>query len=117
MVLIEGARQAPAIPGLITDPADPILSVTACTGAPGCPQGRGETRALARRLAPFVPRGKHLHVSGCAKGCAHPGAAPAVLVATAEGYDVILNDTAAGPPARTSLTPEALTPSDLFPTG
>lgn len=117
MVLIEGATTAPAIPGLITDPADPILKVTACTGAPGCPQALGDTRALARRLAPFVPQGKHLHVSGCAKGCAHPGAAPATLVATEQGYDLILNDTAAGEPARTDLAPEALTPPALFPTG
>ena len=38
-------------PGLITDPDDPLLRVTACTGAPGCPQASVETRALARRLA------------------------------------------------------------------
>ncbi|HQU68803.1 MAG TPA: precorrin-3B synthase [Albidovulum sp.] len=117
MILIEGTTTAPTIPGLITDPADPLLKVTACTGAPGCPQALGETRALARRLAPLVPQGRHLHVSGCTKGCAHPGAAPATLVATAKGYDLILNDTAAGNPARTRLTPEALTPSALFPTG
>lgn len=118
MVLIEGAAEAPAIPGLISDPADPLLNVTACTGAPGCPQARGETRAVARRLAPLVPPGRHLHISGCAKGCAHPGAAPATLVASGDGrYELILNDTAAGPPARTDLMPGALSPSDLFPTG
>lgn len=117
MVLIEDVTAAPAIPGLITDPADPILNVTACTGAPGCPQARGETRALARRLAPLVPQGKHLHVSGCAKGCAHPGAASATLVATERGYDLILNDTAAGDPVRRNLPAGALTAPLLFPTG
>lgn len=117
MVLIEGAAEAPAILGLITDPADPILNVTACTGAPGCPQARGATRALARRLAPLVPQGRHLHVSGCAKGCAHPAAAPATLVASGGTYDLILNGSAADQPVRSALDPDAITASDLFPTG
>lgn len=117
MVLIEGATKAPGIDGLITDPDDPLLNVTACTGAPGCPQGRGETRALARRLAPFVPLGKHLHVSGCAKGCAHPNATDATLVAAGGTYVLILNGSAADPPARTAINPDAITASDLFPTG
>lgn len=116
MVLIEGPQAAPAIPGLITDPTDPLLNVTACTGAPGCPQARGETRALARRLAPLVPKGRRLHVSGCAKGCAHPGAAPATLVANEVTYDLILNGSAADAPTR-SLDPDAIAASDLFPTG
>ncbi|MEZ5772878.1 MAG: precorrin-3B synthase [Defluviimonas denitrificans] len=102
----------------ITNPSDPLLSVVACTGAPGCPQALGPTRALARQLAPLVPQGKLLHVSGCAKGCAHPGPAPATLTATAPGrYDLILNDTAAGTPARPGIKPDDLTTTDLFPTG
>lgn len=117
MVLIEGATRAPANSGLITDPADPLLNVTACTGAPGCPQARGETRALARRLAPLIPQGQRLHVSGCAKGCAHPGAAQATLVANEGTYDLILNGSAADTPARPALAPAAITASDLFPTG
>jgi precorrin-3B synthase len=118
MVLIEGLRRAPSLPGLITEPRDPLLNVTACTGAPGCPQALGATRALARRLAPLVPQGQRLHVSGCAKGCAHPGPAEATLVASsADSYDLMLNDTAAGQPARTDLGPVALTASVLFPTG
>ena len=102
----------------ITNPADPLLNVVACTGAPGCPQALAPTRALARQLAPLVPQGELLHVSGCAKGCAHPGAAPATLTATATGrYDLILNDTAAGTPARPGIKPDDLTATDLFPTG
>ncbi len=58
--------------------------VIACTGAPGCLQASVETRALARALAPHVPGGM-LHVSGCAKGCAHPGAAPLMVTATPGG--------------------------------
>ncbi len=78
MILIAGHV---AHPDLITDPADPRLRVTACTGAPGCPQALQPTRDLARTLAPQVPQGQHLHVSGCAKGCAHPKPAASPYVA------------------------------------
>lgn len=106
MVLVEGLTEPPGIPGLIHDPADPLLNVTACTGAPGCPQARGATRALARDLAPHLPIGRHLHVSGCAKGCAHPGAAALTLVAEGAGrYGLILNGTAADPPGRVTEAP------------
>ena len=108
MLLIVGAREIPAIPGLITDPADPILRVTACTGAPGCPQGQGDTRTLARQLAPHLPQGRTLHISGCAKGCAHPGAAALTLTATGQGYDLILNGTAHDTPSLTGLSPQAI---------
>ena len=86
MVLIEGMCAAPTLPWLITDPADPRLRVIACTGAPGCVQAHQATRDLARTLAPFVPKGTMLHVSGCAKGCAHPAPAPYVLVGKSEGF-------------------------------
>ena len=97
MILIEGAASAPNLPGLITAADDPRLKVTACTGAPGCPQALQPTRDLARRLAPQVPPGQHLHVSGCAKGCAHPAAADITLTATAQGYTLIRNGRAADP--------------------
>ncbi|MFD1807162.1 hypothetical protein ACFSHQ_00895 [Gemmobacter lanyuensis] len=54
MLLVEGAGQAPALPGVITNPADPMLRVVACTGAPGCVQARAATRPLARALAPIL---------------------------------------------------------------
>lgn len=54
----------------ITAPADPRLRISACVGAPGCNQALAPTMALALELAPQVPPGSHLHVSGCAKGCA-----------------------------------------------
>ena len=84
MLLLEG-RAAPEVPGIVTDPHDPLLRVIACTGAPGCLQAHQPTRPLARALAPHVPRGALLHVSGCAKGCAHPAAADYSAVATPAG--------------------------------
>lgn len=108
MLFLVGATELPAIPGLITDPADPILRVTACTGAPGCPQALGETRALARRLAPLLPNDLTLHLSGCAKGCAHPGPCDLTLTATADGYDLIRNGSASDAPSLTGLAPQAI---------
>lgn len=91
MILVEGLAdlgRLAAIPGLILTPDSPLLRVRACPGAPFCPQALGPTRALARALAPHVPEGRLLHVSGCAKGCAHPLAADATLVATPGGYSI-----------------------------
>jgi precorrin-3B synthase len=97
MLLVEGGT--PAHPALITTPGDPRLRVTACTGAPGCPQALQPTRDLARTLATQVPPGHHLHVSGCAKGCAHPKPADICLVATATGFDLIPNGRAHDTPS------------------
>lgn len=106
MLLIEGAATPPAIPGLITRPDDPLLNVTACTGAPGCLQAHAPTRPLARALAAHIKR--PLHVSGCAKGCAHPGPSALTLTATARGFDLIRDGSAADAPALTGLDPQAL---------
>ena len=108
MLLIVGASELPAIPGLITDPADPILRITACTGAPGCPQALGDTRHLARQLAPHLPPGRTLHLSGCAKGCAHPGPADLTLTATGQAYDLIRNGTASATPSLIGLADQAI---------
>ncbi|MDP3261959.1 MAG: precorrin-3B synthase [Tabrizicola sp.] len=108
MLLIVGATTLPTIPGLITDPSDPILRVTACTGAPGCPQALGDTRTLARHLAPHLAATQTLHISGCAKGCAHPGPAKITLTATGTGYDLIRNGTASDRPSLRDLTPDAI---------
>lgn len=108
MLLVESARELPQIDGIITDPNDPLLRVVACTGAPRCMQGHGPTRDVGRALAPHVPRGKLLHVSGCAKGCAHPKKAVLTITATPTGYDLIRDGTAADAPDQTNLTPDTL---------
>ena len=78
-ILLLNATPGPQA-GLSWSPDAPELRVDACPGAPFCPQASVETRALALALAPHVT--SHLHVSGCAKGCARPG--PADLVLTGE---------------------------------
>lgn len=110
MLLVEGAA-VPALPGLV--PAgDARLRVHACTGAPGCVQGLQPTRDLARRLAASLPGGAVLHVSGCAKGCAHPGPADVTLSGTRAGFDLIRHGRAGDPPVRRRLDPATLTLGD-----
>ncbi|MBR0688130.1 precorrin-3B synthase [Bradyrhizobium manausense] len=89
MVLSEGKRTMPAASGLITEAFDPALRVIACSGAPRCREAHADTRALAATLAPNLGSAARLHVSGCAKGCAHSGAAAITLVATASGFDLV----------------------------
>jgi precorrin-3B synthase len=103
MVLIEGAATLPQIASIITNPSDPMLRVIACTGAPACTQAHQPTRALARQLAAHVPQGESLHVSGCAKGCAHPMDAPLTLTATATGFDLVRKGRAGDTPFLTQL--------------
>jgi precorrin-3B synthase len=98
--------------GLIAGGDDPRLAIVACPGAPECSQGRGETRRDLDRLAPFAKRilaeGPALHISGCAKGCAHPGEAPVTLVATQSGFDVVFNGKAHGAPVLEAQTIEQI---------
>lgn len=85
--------------GLIFTEGDPLRAVAACPGAPGCASGSTPTHDDARRLAPFArqlkEQGIALHVSGCAKGCAHPSAAPVTFVGRDGRYDLV-RDGAAG---------------------
>lgn len=92
MLLVEGLEpQGMQAAGLndhehwITDAQDARLRVSACSGAPGCHQALAATQDLALALAPHVPEGAHLHVSGCAKGCARQLPATVTLVAQAGG--------------------------------
>ena len=89
MVLSEGKRTMPSTAGLITEAYDPALRVIACSGAPRCREAHADTRALAAALAPNIGAAARLHVSGCAKGCAHSGAAAITLVATGAGFDLV----------------------------
>lgn len=74
--------QAVSALGLIVDADDPLRRVVACPGAPACSSALGDTRGLARALAPL---GLAVHVSGCEKGCASSAVSAATLVRTAHG--------------------------------
>jgi precorrin-3B synthase len=84
--------------GFIIDPDDPRLSLIACPGKPDCGSALTSAPADALRLASacsdLLGQGAVVHVSGCPKGCAHPGKADLTLVGRADGgYDVVPNGT------------------------
>lgn len=102
MLLVEGTSN-PAIRGAIRKPGDPLLRVHACPGE-RCEQGRAAVRQVGRALAPLLARGQSLHVSGCAKGCAHRGRADLTLIATApDRFDLIRDGSIRDPVARRDL--------------
>ncbi|TAU45365.1 precorrin-3B synthase (plasmid) [Rhizobium leguminosarum] len=87
--------------GFSTQPGEKTEHIAACAGAGACGSASYETRTLARRLIAAAPAlfdgSLTLHLSGCAKGCAH--ARPTLtLTGSAEGYGLILNGLAADLP-------------------
>jgi precorrin-3B synthase len=108
MILLEGLRVMPHHDGLVTEPDDPVLRLTACTGAPGCREAKAETRALAAALAPHLPQDARLHVSGCVKGCAHPARSDITLVGSEGGFDLVRNGTARDKPVLRGLPSEKI---------
>lgn len=91
--------------GLVVDPRDPLLFIAACPGSPACRSGRIATRSIAEAFATehgdVVDGSFTLHVSGCAKGCAHPAPAELTLAGTAlaePGAVLVANGTASAVP-------------------
>ena len=97
----EGLQKAAAGLGLVTRASDPRRRIAACPGAPACGGAEAATRPLAEALAvrpALLPEGGVLHVSGCAKGCAHPGAAALTLVGRAGAFGLVCGGTARSAP-------------------
>lgn len=90
--------------GLSTDPEDPSANIAACAGAGFCMSGFYETRRLAARIIEHAPGlldgSLTVHLSGCAKGCAHPSPA-LTLVGSADGYGFSLDGKAGDAPDAT----------------
>ncbi len=88
--------------GFIVRPDDPRRYVIACAGAPICASAKLASRSIAPvvadRLAAFLEPARIVHISGCAKGCAHAGPAAVTIVGTAEGCALIANGLARDPP-------------------
>ncbi|MGX1108663.1 MULTISPECIES: precorrin-3B synthase [Bradyrhizobium] len=117
MVLVEGMREMPRGADLVTDAGDPRLRVVACSGAPRCGEAHADTRVLASALARHIPPDARLHVSGCAKGCAHSGSADVTLVATNDGFDLIRRGTTRDAPVIRGLTSSYLVANPSVLTG
>jgi precorrin-3B synthase len=85
------AQQAERL-GFIVHCDDPRRRIVACPGKPACGSGLIAARALAGEIAcrtGFPGAGIALHVSGCRKGCAHPGSTPLTIVGTEHGCGVV----------------------------
>jgi precorrin-3B synthase len=79
--------------GFITQAGDPRRWTVACSGAPACNRGEAPARALAPQtaaaLAAVLSKDCVVHLSGCAKGCAHPAPAWLTLTGAAGDYRLI----------------------------
>jgi precorrin-3B synthase len=84
--------------GFITNITDPRLHIAACPGKPACTSGRIKTRTIAEYIAAtqagFLDGSFTLHVSGCTKGCAHPGAAALTVVGYKGAAGLVVNASA-----------------------
>ena len=80
----DGFVAAAAAEDLIVAADDPRRHVVACAGAPACASATLATREMAPLIAhaakSVLGDSFTVHVSGCAKGCAHAGAAELTLV-------------------------------------
>lgn len=87
---------------------DARLAVAACPGAPACGNGTTSTHDDALMLSDIAreiaPHGVTVHVSGCAKGCAHRERAAITLVGRDGLYDLVRNGRAQDEPAVPGLS-------------
>lgn len=91
--------------GFVTRADDPRRRIVACPGAPACASGFIPARQVASELAALLSppqdedsqilRGNDLiHISGCAKGCAHPQPAALTIVGSERGCGIVERGTA-----------------------
>jgi precorrin-3B synthase len=90
--------------GFVVSADDPRRHVIACAGAPICGSAHIASRAMAPHLAeiaaPYLDDSFKIHVSGCAKGCAHPARAALTVVGTGTGCALVANGSARDEPSR-----------------
>jgi precorrin-3B synthase len=103
---LDSAFQAEAIArhhGFWTSPDDPRANIALCSGTTGCASAFYDTRAAAGTLLKHAPElldgSLAIHLSGCAKGCAHPSATPLTIVGAPSGYGLVVNGAASAGPA------------------
>lgn len=106
VIVVTGSVDAArfAAMGLITSPDDPRLLVSACPGEPGCASASVRTRDIAATLRPTGT----VHVSGCSKGCAHPGPAGLTFVGREGRFDLVRNGRAGDLPVRWGIDADAV---------
>jgi precorrin-3B synthase len=96
--------------GFIVRIDDPRRHVVACAGAPICASADIAARALAPQIAaaaaPHLDGSFKIHISGCAKGCAHPAPAALTIVGTSSGCALIANGSTCDVPFKIVMTNE-----------
>jgi precorrin-3B synthase len=96
--------------GFIVHADDPRRHVVACAGAPICASANIAARALAPQIAaaaaPHLNGAFKIHISGCAKGCAHPAPAALTVVGTPAGCVLTSNGSTHDAPFATVATNE-----------
>jgi precorrin-3B synthase len=96
--------------GFIVRAGDPRRHVIACAGAPICASADIAARALAPHVAaaaaPHLDGLFKIHISGCAKGCAHPAPTALTVVGTTAGCLLISNGSTRDVPFATVATSE-----------
>jgi precorrin-3B synthase len=96
--------------GFIVDADDPRRRVVACAGAPICISAHIPARAIAPQIAesiaPLTGGPLTIHISGCAKGCAHPGPAALTAVGIPDGCALAANGSVRDTPFATVATEE-----------
>lgn len=105
-------RQQLSGAGFVLQGGDPRARIAACAGAPACASATVPVRqdadffarALDQPCGAHQAQGISLHVSGCAKGCAHHKPAPVTLVGRAGGYDLVLGGSAGDRASAVGLT-------------
>ena len=96
--------------GFVTRTDDPRRRIVACPGAPACASGFIAARAIASEIAETMaePWSGTIHISGCAKGCAHPRPAALTIVGTERGCGIVEHGTARAA-TQTHVDPQDLT--------
>jgi ferredoxin-nitrite reductase len=79
---------------LPTNSNHPAGSIAACRGKPGCQaaetNSHDHAQTLIQQVTDRLDQPLQIHVSGCAKGCAHPLGSDLALLGMSDGYEIYL---------------------------
>jgi precorrin-3B synthase len=94
--------------GFVVRADDPRRHIVACAGAPICSSAHLAARAIAALVAEVadtqLDAAFKIHISGCAKGCAHAGIAALTVVGSASGCALIADGSTHDAPFTTIAT-------------
>lgn len=98
----QNVQRAAASHGFRTAADDPSNHIDVCSGAGACASAFYATKAAAADVLDMAPElldgSLTVHLSGCRKGCAHPGKAAITIVGAPTGYGIVVNGSASSEP-------------------